>query len=183
MPKRGAAALTLTGLALALLLNFRTPTAPETAPAGSAAGGNGRTGGPAAGTAGGASGSGSSGSTGTTGSSGSSGSTSTSGSSGSNASGGATASGTTFDGPVVDTRYGPVQVEITVANGQLADVTALQLPDQDRRSASISSRAEPILRSEVLAARSASIDGVSGATYTSLGYEQSLQAALDAAGI
>jgi uncharacterized protein with FMN-binding domain len=74
-------------------------------------------------------------------------------------------------------------VEVTVANGQLTDVSALELPDQDRRSASISSRAEPILRSEALAAKSASIDGVSGATYTSAGYEQSLQAALDAAGI
>ena len=84
---------------------------------------------------------------------------------------------------MVDTRYGPVQVEITVANGQLTDVTALQLPSDDRRSASISSRAEPMLRSEALAAQSASIDGVSGATYTSDGYAQSLQAALDAAGM
>jgi uncharacterized protein with FMN-binding domain len=175
MPKRGAAALTLTGLALALLLNFRTPAAPETVPAGAAAVGDGASGGTAAGSGGGSSGA--------SGSSGTSGSSSSSGSGGSSASGGSTASGTTFDGPVVDTRYGPVQVEITVANGQLADVTALQLPDQDRRSASISSRAEPILRSEALSAKSAAIDGVSGATYTSFGYEQSLQAALDAAGI
>ncbi len=84
---------------------------------------------------------------------------------------------------MVDTRYGAVQVEITVSSGKVTDVVALQLPDSDRRSASISSRAEPVLRSEALAAQSASIDGVSGATYTSDGYEQSLQAALDAAGL
>ena len=178
MPKRGAAALTLTGLALALLLNFRTPSVPATVDEGSSGGsaGTGSSGGTTA-TSGGTS-SGTSGGTG----SGTSGTSTTSGSSGSTGSG-STASGTTFDGAVVDTRYGAVQVEITVANGKLTGVTALQLPDQDRRSASISSRAEPILQSEALAAGSASIDGVSGATYTSSGYEQSLQSALDAAGI
>jgi hypothetical protein len=86
-------------------------------------------------------------------------------------------------GPVVSTRWGPVQVEITVVNGKLTDIQALQLPSGDRRSASISSRAEPTLRSQALQAQSASIDGVSGATYTSTAYARSLQAALDSAGL
>jgi len=89
----------------------------------------------------------------------------------------------TVTGPVVSTRWGAVQVEITVENGQLADVAALQLPDGDRRSANISSQVEPTLRSQALSAQSAAIDGVSGATYTSDAYARSLQAALDTAGL
>ena len=158
MPKRGAIALGLTALALVLLISFRTPDAgPETV-AGTTGGTGSTSGGSASPKTGG---------TGTSGTSGSSG----------------TAGTKNVDGPVVDTRYGAVQVEITVSGGQVTDVVALQLPDSDRRSASISSRAEPELRSEALAAQSASIDGVSGATYTSDGYEQSLQSALDAAGL
>ena len=88
----------------------------------------------------------------------------------------------TVDGPVIDTRYGAIQVEIVVANGQLQDVVAIQLPT-GRRSGQISSAAEPILREEALQAQSASIDTVSGATYTSDAYAQSLQAALDQAGL
>ena len=86
-------------------------------------------------------------------------------------------------GPVVSTRWGPVQVAITLEGGTLTDVSALQLPDGDRRSASISDRVEPTLRSQALAAQSAAIDGVSGATYTSIAYARSLQAALDDAGL
>jgi uncharacterized protein with FMN-binding domain len=89
----------------------------------------------------------------------------------------------TLAGPVVSTRWGPVQVEITVDGGRLTDVAALQLPDGDRRSANISTRVEPTLRTQALAAQSASIDGVSGATYTTIAYARSLQAALDAAGL
>ena len=83
---------------------------------------------------------------------------------------------------MVDTRYGPVQVEIVVADGQLQDVVAIQLPT-GRRSGQISNAAAPILREEALQAQSASIDTVSGATYTSDAYAQSLQAALDQAGL
>ncbi len=82
-------------------------------------------------------------------------------------------------GPVVQTPYGDVQVQVTVANGKIVDVSALQLPMERARSAMISQYAEPILRSEALQAQSANIDLVSGATYTSMGYQQSLQAALD----
>jgi hypothetical protein len=89
----------------------------------------------------------------------------------------------TVTGPVVSTRWGTVQVEITVEGGQLTDVAAIQLPNGDRRSASISNQVEPMLRSQALSAQSAAIDGVSGATYTSNAYARSLQAALDTAGL
>lgn len=86
-------------------------------------------------------------------------------------------------GDVVRTRFGTVQVQITVANGQLTDVTALKLTDEDNKSVRISARAAPILRTEALAAQSAHIDVVSGATYTTDGYTESLQSALDQAGM
>lgn len=87
----------------------------------------------------------------------------------------------TFTGAVVSTKYGPVQVRITVSGGRMTDVVAIQLPTADSRSLRINDRAVPILRQEALTAQSASINTVSGATYTSNGYRGSLQAALDAA--
>jgi uncharacterized protein with FMN-binding domain len=87
----------------------------------------------------------------------------------------------TVTGPTVSTRWGPVQVQITVANGKITDITALQLPTGGR-SGRISQTAEPQLRSQALTAQSAAIDGVSGATYTSVAYARSLQAALDGLG-
>ncbi len=89
----------------------------------------------------------------------------------------------TFDGSTIDTRYGPVQVEVNVANGQITTVTVLVSPDGDRKSVQINSRAVPALNSETIKAQSASIDTVSGATYTSDAYVQSLQSALDQARI
>jgi len=89
---------------------------------------------------------------------------------------------TTIDGPVISTRFGEIQVEVVVTSGKLTDVVALQLP-AGRRSGSISTYAEPILHQEALQAQSAKIDTVSGATYTSDAYAQSLQAALDQAGL
>ena len=86
------------------------------------------------------------------------------------------------DGPVVSTRFGPVQVEVKVSGGKIVSVTALELPTGGH-SGRISSWVGPILASEALSAQSASIDTVSGATYTSTAYERSLQAALDQAGI
>ena len=88
--------------------------------------------------------------------------------------------GRTYDGTTVNTPYGPVQVRITKTNGKLTDVTALQLPNADPQSQQIASYAAPLLRSEALKAGSAKIDTISGATYDSQGYAQSLQAALDA---
>jgi uncharacterized protein with FMN-binding domain len=87
----------------------------------------------------------------------------------------------TFVGSTVDTRFGPMQVEIVVANGKITDVKALQLTNQGGRSVEISNYAVPILRKEVLAAQSAKVSSVGGATYTSDGYLGSLQAALDKA--
>ena len=92
------------------------------------------------------------------------------------------ATATTIVGPLVSTRFGPVQVQIAVVDGRLQDVTALQLPT-GRHSGQISDFSEPVLREEALSAQSANIDIVSGATYTSLAYARSLQAALDQAGL
>ena len=85
-------------------------------------------------------------------------------------------------GAVEDTRYGPVQVRVTVSGGRITKVEALQLPQNDPRSSAISSYAEPPLRASALSKQSAAIDAVSGATYTSQGYQASLQSALDKLG-
>lgn len=103
-------------------------------------------------------------------------------SSGAASSGTASVSGT-FDGTTAETQYGPVQVEVVVANGKITDVKALQLTDRGGRSVQISNQAAPILRTEALSAQSAHISSVSGATYTSEGYTTSLQSALDKAGL
>lgn len=94
---------------------------------------------------------------------------------------GSTASGT-FAGSLVSTRYGDVQIQITLQNSKITAVQALVLPTGGR-SGRISDIVGPMLRSEALAAQSASIDVISGATYTSRAYATSLQAALDAAGL
>ncbi len=93
-----------------------------------------------------------------------------------------TASATTLVGPVVSTRYGNVEVQITIENGTITAINALALPTGGR-SGQISRYVEPVLASEALAAQSARIDVVSGATYTSQAYARSLQAALDQAAI
>lgn len=114
----------------------------------------------------------------------SSGSTSSTTSGSGSASSGTTAtSATTVDGSVVSTRYGNVQVQITVAAGKVTAAKVLQVPYTDRKDQQINNRAVPILNSEAVAAQNADIDMVSGATYTSQAYAQSLQAALDAAHI
>ncbi|MET8906991.1 FMN-binding protein [Micromonospora sp. NPDC004551] len=96
--------------------------------------------------------------------------------------GGGTSSGSgTATGSVAQTRWGPVQVKISVANGKITNVTTVQVPDGNRRDQEINDYAVPILRQEALAAQSAQIDTVSGATVTSDGYRESLQSAIDAA--
>lgn len=115
---------------------------------------------------------------------GSSGSSSASGSSGSSGSAGAAAQAAgTFAGSVVQTRFGAVQVQITVKAGAIKEVTALQLTDDDRKSVQISNRAAPLLRAAVLKAQSAQVQTIGGATVTSDAYLSSLQAALDAANL
>lgn len=82
-------------------------------------------------------------------------------------------------GQPYDVGYGVVQVRVTLVGSHIQDITALSLP-QGGRSSDISSYAAPRLRQEALAAQSARIDTVSGASYTSAGYARSLQSALDA---
>ncbi|WP_225822017.1 FMN-binding protein [Streptomyces naphthomycinicus] len=96
---------------------------------------------------------------------------------------GSAAAGGTVTGDSVQTRWGPVQVRVTIESGRLTDVTAVGYPQDNPRNQEINSYALPQLRREALAAQSARIDTVSGATYTSDGYRRSLQSALDSAGL
>ena len=167
MRERAAATVAALTLAGVLLFNFRGPddkalvTSIKTGTSGTTSG------------AGATAGTGTT--TGTGGTGGTSGSTTTGSGGGSSASG-------TFAGPVAQNPYGDVQVQITVKNGKITDVQALSLP-VGGHSGRISNYVAPILRSQALAAQSANIDGVSGATFTSQAYAESLQGALDAAGL
>ncbi|MDN0198329.1 FMN-binding protein [Streptomyces sp. S.PNR 29] len=89
----------------------------------------------------------------------------------------------TVTGATAETKYGPVQVRITLTGSRITGATAVRSPDETPRSKEISSTAVPRLNQETLQAQSADIDTVSGATYTSAGYRQSLQSALDRAGL
>lgn len=89
------------------------------------------------------------------------------------------AGGSTVDGSVAQTRWGPVQVRLTVDGRKITEITVLASPDGNHRDVEINARALPILRREALQAQSADIQTVSGATITSEGYKESLQAALD----
>ncbi|MFK4147874.1 FMN-binding protein [Streptomyces sp. NPDC004065] len=101
---------------------------------------------------------------------------------GSSSGGKARVSGT-YTGETAQTRWGPVQVRITVEKGRITDVTAVAYPTGNPRDQEINGYAVPRLRGEALTAQSAGIDAVSGATYTSDGYKRSLQSALDSAGL
>lgn len=118
------------------------------------------------------------------------GSSATSGSSaapaaGSTGSGGGTDpnSTRTVTGPTVQTQWGPVQVQLTISGSKITDVAVLQQPSGNPQDDAINSYALPILVRETLGQQSAQIDMVSGATITSGGYLQSLQAAIDQAGV
>ncbi|MGW3248786.1 FMN-binding protein [Streptomyces sp. NPDC001070] len=87
----------------------------------------------------------------------------------------------TFTGAPVDTPYGTVQVAARLADGKITAVRVLRAPDENGRDRQIASYALPRLTQESLGAQSARIDAVSGASYTSQGYIQSLQSALDQA--
>ncbi|MET7381845.1 FMN-binding protein [Streptomyces sp. NPDC005526] len=150
-----ASAATVSGLVMLLSLKPHTPPQIAAAPAPAASSGSGATAG--------SDGSGSS--------------------SGGSSSGGRSTGTKTTTGDTVQTRWGPVQVRITVRNGKITDVTAVSYPSENPRDQEINGYAIPQLRRQALAAQSARIDGVSGATYTSDGYRQSLQSALDSAGL
>ncbi len=155
---------------LVLLLGYRTSTS-STLPSGASSSFEAST---ASGTSGSSS---TSGSTGT-------GSTSGSTSSGSSGSSGSTSTAaTTVAGSVAQTQWGPVQVQLTVAAGKITKVALLQYPNGNGKDQEINDYALPILTQETVDAQSASIDMVSGATVTSNGYLESLQSALDSAGL
>lgn len=87
----------------------------------------------------------------------------------------------TINGQAIDTQYGPVQLQVSFVGRRIVKITPLQLPSGQSRDEEINSYAVPILDQEALRAQSARIDSVSGASYTSDGYAQSLQSALDRA--
>jgi uncharacterized protein with FMN-binding domain len=97
--------------------------------------------------------------------------------------GSSTAAAKTVTGSAADTMYGPVQVRVTVKNGKVTAAQAVEYPENDPRDAQINAYAIPALNQEAVAASSAKIDMISGATYTSQGYITSLQSALDQAGL
>jgi uncharacterized protein with FMN-binding domain len=162
MVRRTALSISALALAAALLLNFQGPGQASTLVIGTAGSGSSVSSGTSSGTTSGTS-------------SGSSGSTAT-------ATAGPATGTATYTGNLVSTQFGDVQVQITVTDGAITDVQALALP-VGGHSGQISNIVAPMLRNEALAAQSASIDVISGATYTSRGYATSLQAALDAAGL
>ncbi|MEO5852593.1 MAG: FMN-binding protein [Nocardioides sp.] len=92
-------------------------------------------------------------------------------------------SATTVTGSVVNTRYGPVQVAITTNGSAITDVSVLQYPHSNGQDAQINGYALPVLIQSTMAAQNANVDMVSGATFTSMGYRQSLQSALDQVGL
>lgn len=118
--------------------------------------------------------------------SGSAATTTDTGANGSGTSSSTTASGSgladgTYTGASSQTRYGPVQVQITVSGGQITDAQAVDYPNSNGRDRQINGTAVPRLVSETIQAQSSKIQMVSGATYTSGGYLSSLQSAIDQA--
>jgi len=170
MVRRAALSISALALAATLLLNFQGPGQASTLVIGTAGSGSNVASGTSPGAVAGSTPAATSGTT-----SGSSGSTAT-------ATAGPASGTATYAGDLISTRFGDVRVQITVTDGAITDVQALALP-VGGHSGQISNIVEPMLRSEALAAQSASIDVISGATYTSRGYATSLQSALDAAGL
>jgi uncharacterized protein with FMN-binding domain len=159
---------TVMGVAAVLALN---PDGTIASPAASAAGSS------SSGTTAGSSSSGSS-SSGTS-------SSGTSSSAGSSSRGSSSSTSGTYTGSTVDIGhgYGTIAVEVTVTDGRIVDITALEVPQNDHRSAMISQMAFPTLKQQAIAAQSADISGVSGASYTSAGFAESLRDALTQAGL
>lgn len=94
-----------------------------------------------------------------------------------------TAKAKTYRGTSVATPFGPVQVEVTVANKKITKATVVTYPNMDRKSAQINSYAVPALEQQAVAMQSANVDGISGASWTVYGFKTSLQAALVRAGL
>jgi uncharacterized protein with FMN-binding domain len=92
-----------------------------------------------------------------------------------------TAGSTVATGSPINTQFGTTQVQVTIKNGKITEVKALQIPSNEPQSVQISNAAVPTLRQSALTKQSAAVDTVSGATYTSQSYAASLQSALDKA--
>src|SRR4051812_46612599 len=108
---------------------------------------------------------------------------SSSGSSSSSSSSSSASSATkTVTSDAIATQYGNVQLKVTISGGKITKIEPVELPSNDPKSVQIGSYAEPLLTQSALAKQSADVDLVSGATYTSNGYQQALQSALDKAG-
>ncbi len=165
---KALAALALTGLGTALVAGFRVPSTDATVPASTGTAAAAASAGPAA----------SSGSS-TTGSAASSPSASTAASAGAATTTVAYANGT-YTGSAVSEPWGTFQVQAVINGGKLTNVVVVSEP-QDGHSTRINSQAVPTRTQSAIAAQSASIDAVSGATWTSQSYMTSLQAALDQA--
>ncbi|MFJ2863241.1 FMN-binding protein [Kitasatospora sp. NPDC087314] len=169
--RRAVVTSAATAAGVVLLLSLKPHDAAGPTPVISSTGGSGSSSGAAAGSAGAASGA-------------SDASAAPSGSASAPAASGAGGAGGTrkVTGDAVNTRYGPVQVEVTLAGSRITAVDVVKYPTEDRRDRAINSTALPLLNQEAIAAQSAQVDVVSGATFTSDGYVRSLQSALDRAG-
>jgi uncharacterized protein with FMN-binding domain len=86
-------------------------------------------------------------------------------------------------GTDVDFQYGDIELKVTMSGSKITSVSVARLNVTDPRSQEIDQQAIPLLTQEVLSAQSANINAVSGASYTSQAYEQSLQSALDKLGV
>ena len=95
----------------------------------------------------------------------------------------AASTSSTVTGDVAQTRWGPVQVSITVASRRITKAETVQVPTGNDRDAEINGVAVPLLNQEAVQAQSAQVDTVSGASVTSDGYRQSLQSAIDQANL
>jgi uncharacterized protein with FMN-binding domain len=164
--RRAVLAFGSTVAGLILLLSFRSHTS-STASAGVSAAGT------SSGSSAGAAGSGSSG--------GSAGGSTTGSGASASAPPSAPPGGKVVTGDVINSAYGPSQVAVTLSGNKITKVTVLQHTDDGVNSQQIDGNALPKLTAETLAAQSAKIDAVSGASYTSAGYIKSLQSALDKA--
>lgn len=83
----------------------------------------------------------------------------------------------TYKGPIVDTQYGPIEAIIKVKNKKISSVSLAAGPDTER-SAFIDEQAAPLLKQEVMKAQNANVDIISGATFTSEAFIQSLTSAV-----
>ena len=175
--RRVLLALLLTAVGLGLLLSFRSRSVTGTA-ASTSLGGSALAGGSSATTAGAGASPSPSASASASGTASASASASKTGSTSSSG-----AKDGSFTGTAEPNPYGNVQVQAVISGGKLTNVVVLQVPDRSGYEDQIVQVALPELKSEALSVQNANIDVVSGATYTSQGYAESLQSALDQAGL